>query len=80
MEDPFKTIQSQERLPEYLYTDNHESSDGAIMFRCNASSIAEADKLFQERFGYDPKGESSIGCVTESDVNEKWTEKHSAEN
>ena len=83
MEDSFnfniQEVAQQEKLPEYLYTDNHESQAGVVIFRCNAASIEEADKLFQEQFGYNPKGESNIGCVTESEVNKKWRKEHEEE-
>jgi len=74
MEDPFINSNT-EKLPEFLYTDNSEAGHGAVIFRCNASSIEEADKLFEEEKHYDPKIDSNIGCVAESDVNEDWISK-----
>jgi len=75
MEDPFNNS-TQEKLPEFLYTDNSEAGHGAIIFRCNAASIEEADKMFEAEKKYDPKIDSNIGCVTEADVNEAWRAEH----
>lgn len=71
MEDPFNNSNT-EKLPEFLYTDNSEAGNGAVIFRCNAANIEEADKMFEAEKNYDPKIDSNIGCVAESDVNEDW--------
>lgn len=80
MEDPFDTTRTEANLPEFLYTDNSKGGHGAIIFKCNATTIEEADRLFKEEKGYDPKKDANIGCVTEYDVNERWRAEYQKEN
>ena len=75
MEDPFNNS-TQEKIPEFLYTDNSSAGYNAVIFRCNARTIDEADKMFEVEKHYDPKSNSNIGCVTEAPVNEDWRAGH----
>lgn len=62
MQDPFSDSNTN-KLSEFLYTDNSDSGHGAVIFRCNAATLEEADKMFQEEKHYDPKIDANIGCM-----------------
>lgn len=78
MEKTFNTISNIENIPEYFYTDNHEEKHGEVIFTCRAVTMDEADALFEKKFGYNPRKNSSIGCVTEAVNNKKWIEDYKA--
>ena len=52
----------------YTYVDNN-TPEKAEVFTCTASDIMEADKMYKEETGNDPRKQSHIGCSFE-DVNE----------
>lgn len=48
----------------YIYIDRSERQNnlGKIVFRCFASNILEADRLYEAKNKADPKKQSQIGC------------------
>lgn len=50
-------------LYKYTYRDN--SAGGRIIFECVATSILEADKMYESAAGKNPEKQNHVGCSVE---------------
>ncbi|MDP2676357.1 MAG: hypothetical protein Q8O83_01590 [bacterium] len=56
-------------IKKFIYRDN--SRGGVVVFKCEAEGILEADAMYIEAVGNDPKKEPHIGCSIEEIKKEK---------
>ena len=47
-------------MKHYKYTDHKNGNN--IVFECDAESILDADKLYQEKIGKHPQKQAYVGC------------------
>lgn len=53
--------EGKEKLRKYIYTD-HSGAEDKIVFECVATGIYEADKMYEEKTGKDPRKQNYVGC------------------
>ncbi len=70
-EDPMSEYEGDIFVPEnterlyfhYVYY-NNEISGRPVIFECDASSVLEADDLYEKAIGVKPEKDGHIGCTT----------------
>jgi hypothetical protein len=50
-------------MTKFTYWDNSKTWHGKVLFEVIAENIVEADKIFQENFGYSPYTKSNVGAT-----------------